>query len=230
MSTSTCKQVRDAAVPPFPLYIRIENARVVVVGAGHVAVRKVESLLEYGADVTVIAPEAAEEISDWAQRGLINLQLRPYEQGDIEGALLVVAATSDRELNTAIYDEACSNNTLVNVVDIPELCNCIVPSILRRGRMQIAVSTDGAAPGVARDVRRELERQFPDWWGSYIDLMAATRALVKERVPEGASARTPLFEALNCAELRERIAAGEQLSAEEAYTFCVTPLLGGENA
>lgn len=213
---------------PYPLFVRLDGARVVVVGAGCVAARKVETLLEYGADVTVVSPESVEEISGWADEGRLCLERRPYARGDLSGALLAVAATSDRAVNEAVFAEAQERSMLVNVVDVPDLCNCIVPSIMRRGRLQVAVSTGGAAPSVAREVRRELERQFPEWWEPYLDLMADVRSLVKERVPGEASVRTPLFEAVGGPELRERVAVGERPSAEDVYAEIVAPLLGGE--
>lgn len=213
---------------PYPLFVRLDGARVVVVGAGCVAARKVETFLEYGADVTVVSPEAVEEIISWADEGRLRLELRPYARGDLSGALIAVAATADRAVNEAVFAEAQERSMLVNVVDVPDLCNCIVPSIMRRGRLQVAVSTGGAAPSVAREVRRDLEQRFPEWWEPYLDVMADARSLVKERVPGAASVRTPLFEALGGDELRERFAAGERPSAEEAYECYVAPLVGGE--
>ena len=210
---------------PYPLFVQLEGARVVVVGAGRVAARKVETLLEHGADVTVVSPDAVEEISGWADEGLLRLERRPYARGDLSGALLVVAATSERAVNEAVFAEAQERAMLVNIVDVPDLCNCIVPSVMRRGRLQVAVSTGGAAPSVAREVRRSLEERFPDWWEPYLDLMADVRALVKERVPGPASARTPLFEAVGGPELRGRVAAGERPSAEDVYTAVVAPLV-----
>lgn len=221
---------KPRAVAPYPLFVRLDGIRVVVVGAGHVAARKVETLLERGAKITVISPDAVEELCQLAREEKISLLVRPYEHGDLQDALLAVAATSNREVNESVYAEARERSILVNVVDVPDLCNCVVPSIVHRGRLQIAVSTNGAAPSVAREVRRALEEQFPAWWEPYLDLMADVRMLVKERVPGDASKRTPIFEALGGDELRNRVAAGERPIAEDVYEQYVTPFLGSENA
>lgn len=218
---------------PYPLFVRLAGRRVVVVGAGGVAARKVETMLAYGADVTVVAPEAVEPIAALARAESIAWERRRYVEGDLAGAALAIVATGDSAVDEAAYREAVAENTLVNVVDVPELCTCIVPSVMRRGQLQVAVSTNGAAPSVAREVRRELEERFPAWWEDYIDLLADVRALVKERVPGPAQARTPLFEAVRAAGLEERFAAGERPDARNVYDAVVVPLVaplaaGGE--
>ena len=215
---------------PYPLYIKLAGQKVVVVGAGAVAARKITSFIECGADVTVIADRPIDEVVQLAETGAIHLESRPYREGDLEGAILAVAATSDHAVNEAISAEAKERTILVNVVDTPGLCNCIVPSVLKRGRLQIAVSTDGAAPCVAQEVREDLEDYFPQWWEPYIDLLAEVRCLVKERVEGPASIRTRIFESLATSDIKTRIAAGEDLDAESVYQGYVVPLIGGEDA
>lgn len=139
--------------------------------------------------------------------------------------MLVVCATGERESSEAVYAEAHSTGTPVNVVDIPDLCTAIVPSTLQRGRLQIAVSTGGASPSTAREIRESLENVLPSWWGPYLDALADLRAMVKERVPGPASVREPLYEALRESDLRERVATGEMPDAEELYARVVEPLV-----
>ncbi len=217
----------EGAKPPYPLFIHLDGERVVVVGAGAVAQRKIETLLEYGARVTAIAPEATERIRSFAEAGDIALIERPYEEGDLEGVLLAVVATSSQSVNEQVFEEASRLHILVNVVDVPPLCNCIVPSIMRRGQLQIAVSTVGAAPSVAREIRRSLESQFPAYWEDYIELLGQVRSLVKQRVPGEASVRTPLFEAVGSAGIEHRLAAGEKITAQQVYDEVVAPLVEG---
>ncbi|NPD31894.1 bifunctional precorrin-2 dehydrogenase/sirohydrochlorin ferrochelatase [Eggerthellaceae bacterium zg-997] len=215
----------EGRTPPYPLFIYLDGQPVLVVGAGEVAERKIATLLDYGARVRVVAPEATERVRAWGCEGAVSLDLRPFASGDCRDALLVVAATSNEEVNRAVHAEASAQRTLVNVVDVPALCTCIVPSIMRRGQLQVAVSTAGAAPSVARRIRASLERQYPDYWERYIDLLGEVRLLVKERVPGEAARRTPLFEALGAAGIEGRLAAGERLSAEDVYREVVEPVI-----
>lgn len=213
---------------PYPLFLCLEGESVVVVGGGSVAERKVESLLRHGAAVTVVAPELTDALGALARQERITWLPRPYEQGDTQGALLVVCATDDTPVNEAVYAEAKSRCQLVNIVDVPDLCNAIVPSVLRRGRLQIAVSTGGASPSAARDIRRTLEREFPDYWEDYLDMMAELRCLIKDRVDGSMELRAPLYEAVQSSDLLDRFAAGERPDAEEAYRTLVEPLLEGD--
>lgn len=212
----------------FPLFVRLDGERVVVVGAGDVAARKVGDLVAHGARVTVVAPEACDVIRELASAGTISWMQRSYRLGDLAGSLLCVVATNDRSVNEAAFEEASASSILVNVVDVPELCTCIVPSVLKRGRLQIAVSTGGAAPAVARNIRHRLEEEFPDWWEDYLDLMAEVRTIVKQRVPGPSHMRTPLYEALASSGLENRMAAGERPCAQAVYNDVVAPLLGGD--
>lgn len=215
----------DATAPPYPLFIYLEGQPVAVIGAGRVAERKVATLLERGAHVTVTAPEATEVLQQWAQAGRIVWRQRCYREGDLAGALLVFSATDDRAVNQAVYEEACRRIQLVNVTDSPDYCNAIVPSILRRGRLQIAVSTQGAAPELARDIRLGLEEEFPAWWEPYLDVMAEVRLLIKARVPGPSSTRAPLYAAVAESALKDRIKVGDRPSAEDVYARVVAPLL-----
>lgn len=210
----------------YPLFVRLEGARVVVVGAGQVAERKIETLLSYGARVDVVSPQATGAVRAWASQGALTWRRRAYEEGDLEGARLVVGATGDRAVDEAVHAEACARNALVNIVDIPDLCTAIVPAIVRRGPLQIAVSTSGAAPSVARDVRRDLEERYPAHWAAYVELLGEVRDLVQARVPGSAEDRRPLYEAATRTDLLARLERGERPSAEDVYAETVAPLLG----
>ena len=216
-----------ACPPPSPLFVYLDGARVVVVGAGDVAERKIATLLEYGADVIVVAPEATPQVEQWAADGAIAFERRSYAHGDLEGALLVIGATNVRSVNEAVYAEASERSMLVNIVDVPDLCNTIIPSVLRRGNLQIAVSTAGSAPSVARDIRRSLEEQYSQAWEGYIDLLGEVRGLIKQRITGPASARMPIYEMLGSSDLLERLEAGERLGAEEVYDGYVVPFCEG---
>lgn len=212
-------------VAPFAMFVDLQDEPIAVIGAGSVAARKIRTLVDHGARVSVVAPAAANDVRALADAGHIIWTRRCYESGDLQGFSLAFVATDDRQANEAAYAEARSLHIPVNVVDVPELCTFVVPSVMKRGQLQVAVSTNGAAPSVAREIRRDLEARFPAWWGEYIDLLGEVRALVKARVPGDASVRAPLFEALGASGIEARVAAGEQLSAEAVYVEVVVPLL-----
>ncbi|MBI4286612.1 MAG: bifunctional precorrin-2 dehydrogenase/sirohydrochlorin ferrochelatase [Chloroflexi bacterium] len=144
----------------YPMFLKIEGKRCVVVGGGEVAQRKVHILLEFGAAVTVISPELDAGLKEMAQAGQIQAMLRPYQPGDLKGAFVGVVATDDRALNHAVSEEARREGVLVNVVDDAGLSDFIVPAYLRRGDVTIAVSTSGRSPALARKIRACLEKEF----------------------------------------------------------------------
>lgn len=197
----------------------------VVVGAGSVASRKVDTLLEYGAKVRVVAPVACEHIEALNAEGLIAWEARPYMEGDLAGARLAICACGVEAVDQAVAREAAACNCPLNVVDVPELCTFIVPAVLQRGPLQIAVSTSGTSPLAARDIKRHLSNEYDEHWGSYLTLMGEVRGLVMARVPEGSDARKPLFELLAKSDLEQRMAHGENPTAEEVYESYVAPAL-----
>jgi len=211
--------------PKYPLFVDIDGAGATVIGAGQVAERKIETLLHYGARVRVISLSATPGIKQLAQEGKVDLSLRAYRPGDLKDAFLVICATDDREVNERVFKEAQSLNILVNVVDVPELCNFYVPSIVKRGPLQIAISTSGAAPTVAKRLRKELSEHYGPEWGTYVSLLGEVRSLVLARVPGGEEEHKPLFTALAKSDLYDHIASGELFSADQAYDTYIVPLL-----
>ena len=201
----------------YPVYLDLHGRRSVVVGGGGVGERKVQTLLEYGATVEVISPEVTDLLAQFAEEGVIVWHRRPYVPGDLEGAFLVICATDSNEVNRAVFAEGESRGIMVNIVDVPELCNFIVPSIVRRGPLQIAISTGGAAPLVAKGIRKELQGRYGDEWGAYLKLMAEVRCLVIDRVPGGEPVRKPIFSAIAGSDLFERVASGDVPTAEEVF-------------
>lgn len=144
----------------FPIFLKLEGQRCLVVGAGDVAESKIAGLLEAAAKVRVVAPEATPLVQSWAAAGQIEWLARPCEPSDLDGMFLVVAATFSTELHEQIHAEAQRRGVLCNVVDVPELCDFYYPAVARRGALQIAVSTSGQSPALAQRLRKELEEQF----------------------------------------------------------------------
>lgn len=215
----------DYAKRYYPVFLDLNGRRCVVVGAGGVGERKIETLLDYGAAVDVISPETSDTVAKWADEGRLTWQRRGYVDGDLEGAFLAICATDDPETNKAVFAEGERRGIMVNIVDVPELCNFIVPSIVRRGPLQIAISTAGSAPVVAKRLRRRFEDEYGEEWGEYVALLGEIRALVMERIPGGEPVRKPIFTSLVDSDLFERIVAGEELDAEDVYREIVEPLL-----
>jgi len=149
----------------------LEGRRCVVVGGGEVANRKARKLLQARAEVVVISPEVRPGLESVA----VELSRRPYEDGDLEGAYLAFAATDSREVNAAVAREANAKNIPVNVADRPSEGSFAVPSVLRRGRMQVAVSTGGASPSLARSIKDELEGVFGAEWAGLVEELAIAR-------------------------------------------------------
>jgi precorrin-2 dehydrogenase/sirohydrochlorin ferrochelatase len=151
----------------FPIFLKLTGRRCVVVGAGHLAESKIASLRAADAAVTVIAPQASASIAEQAAAGELTLHSRPYRQGDLAGAFLVVAATNAPAVNRAVFAEATATGVLCNAVDDPPFCDFYFPSVVRRGDLQIAISTAGNSPALAQQLRKDLNEQLPlnlgDW-------------------------------------------------------------------
>jgi precorrin-2 dehydrogenase / sirohydrochlorin ferrochelatase len=162
----------------FPMFFKLNGKQVVVVGAGTIGESKVAGLLETGARIRVIAPEASGQVRDWARRGTVELELRPFVAADLEGAFLAVVATSSRTLNERVYREAQKRGVLCNVVDVPDLCDFFYPSVVRRGDLQIAVSTAGQSPSLAQKIRQQLEKQFGPGYAEWVAQLGETRRLI----------------------------------------------------
>src|SRR5258708_28781422 len=164
LRTGICDQSCGQGMLATPCYIaclKLTNRRCVVVGGGEIGLGKVEGLLGCDGDVTLIAPEAEAALQEYAREGSIRWEQRPYGgAADLEGVFMVIAATNDTDVNIAVYDDAERRAMLVNVVDVPPLCNFILPAIVRTGPLAIAISTAGASPALAKRIKREVEGQF----------------------------------------------------------------------
>ena len=216
--------------PGYPLFMPLEDRPVVVIGGGTVAERKVETLLGYGARVTIVSPEATPALQELARSGRIVWLERTYRQGDLSGNLLAICAVGVDEVNRAVHAEAHACCCAVNVVDVPEYCDFIVPAIVRRGPLQIAISTSGASPVTARTIKEELSRTYDEHWETYVTLLgqARTRIMADAGSYGGEKERCALFSRLAKSDILDRILAGEELSVDHIMERYVTA--GGEDA
>ena len=202
----------------FPIVLEMNGRRCLVVGGGAVAERKTASLLEAGAEVTVISPEVTAAISGWSKNNSIQLKVRPYQTGDLAGYQLVFVATDDTGVNDRVYQEGKRCGVWVNAADDPAHCDFILPSVLRRGDLTVAVSTGGASPAATRAIREELEAHLTEDFAQLVQVAAEVRRELKEK--SFSVAANAWNEALN-GEFRRLIRAGKP---EQAKEFLLTML------
>lgn len=165
----------------YPIFLNISGKRCVVVGGGQVALRKVRMLLEYGASVEVISHELCSELNKLEKSKIITVLPRTYLVGDLQDAVIAIAATNNKNTNLEVVKEAQSKAILVNVVDEPDSSDFIVPSYIRRGDVTIAISTAGRSPALARKIRTRLEKDIGDEYASLVHLINEVRAGVKQQ-------------------------------------------------
>lgn len=171
----------------FPAFLKLTGRRCVVAGAGRVAEEKIESLLLCGANVWVVAPKATARIRALAREKTIQLRTRPFRSTDLDGAFLVVAATSSPELHAKIFKETRRRGLLCNVVDDPEHCDFYYGAVLRRGALQIAISTEGQSPALAQRLKKKLARAFGPEYESWLREIGTRRKelFADEKLPPG---------------------------------------------
>lgn len=184
----------------YPVFLQVHGRRCLVVGGGDVAARKAASLVECAASVHVVSPRLSPELAALANAGTIAVSQRPYEPADTVGAGLVIAATDNADVNRQVALDCRENNIPVNVVDAPELCDFIVPAVIRRGPLTIAVSTAGTLPAMAKKIRETLENEFDQAYGELLEALGAARTRVLRDVPDAAR-RKQIFSRLAAEDL-----------------------------
>jgi siroheme synthase-like protein len=160
------------------MFMKLAGKRCLVVGAGKVGESKIGGIIDTGASIHVVALAASAQVREWAGAGKIELELRAFAERDLDGKFLAVAATASNRLNELIYREAQRRGVLCNVVDVPESCDFFYPAVVRRGDLQIAISTAGKSPSLAQKLRRQLERQFGPEYAAWVEQFGETRRLI----------------------------------------------------
>ena len=160
----------------FPMFVKLEARSCLVVGGGAMAESKVESLLAAGARVTVVAARVTAAVAELARLSSIVWSPREFEISDLDGVFLVIAATSDDRVNELVFREADRRNILCNAVDQPPRCHFYFPAVLRRGALQIAISTAGLSPALAQRIRKELEAEFGPEYEEWLERLGRVRA------------------------------------------------------
>jgi precorrin-2 dehydrogenase/sirohydrochlorin ferrochelatase len=178
----------------FPIFLKLQDRPCLVIGAGEIAESKIHSLLTAGARVTVVSPEAKPDLVALADEGRFTWHRRAYVESDLDGVFLVVAATDEMEVNASVYQDAESRNILCNAVDDPPNCDFYFPSVVRRDKLQIAISTAGESPALAQQLRKEIDEQLPNDLGPWLDDLGELRREVLATLPAGESRKLLLHE------------------------------------
>ncbi len=162
----------------FPMFMKLTGKQCLVVGAGRVGEPKIGGLIDTGARIHVVAIAASGAVREWADAGKVELELRAFSASDLDGKFLAVLATASSSLNELVYREAQQRGVLCNVVDVPEYCDFFYPAVVRRGDLQIAISTAGQSPSLAQKIRQQLEQQFGIGYAAWVEQLGGTRRLI----------------------------------------------------
>ncbi len=165
----------------YPVFLNLTDRRCVIIGGGQIAEGKITKLLDSGAKISVISPDATQAIQAMAERGDIEFASRKYQAGDLNGAFLAIAATNDRAVNQEIFEEAEKLGILLNVVDDPPRCSFIAPSIVQRGPVTVAISTGGTSPALARKLRETLDGSSALGWADATSVVSKARQIIKDK-------------------------------------------------
>jgi precorrin-2 dehydrogenase/sirohydrochlorin ferrochelatase len=216
----------------FPVLLDVSGRLVVVVGSSRSAVRTATRMASYGADVVVISPDISEQLLELEASGVLTTEPRGYVRGDLMRAFVAVCASGSPEIDAAVREEATTLGILVTVLDDADASTFTVPSVVQRGPLQIAISTGGIAPAVARRVRREIASVYGPEWGVYVALLGAVRARAIDRFGVGDDGLGPLFDSIAASDLLERVRAGEDPSADdvlEEHAIAMEPEAEGDD-
>jgi uroporphyrin-III C-methyltransferase / precorrin-2 dehydrogenase / sirohydrochlorin ferrochelatase len=203
-----------------PLFVDLRGRPCLLVGGGEVAHRKLTLLLRAGAAVTIVAPEIGAKVAALAGEHGATLHSRPFRAGDVAGRLLVIAATDDAGVNRQVFDAATAAHTLVNSVDRPDLSSVIFPAIVDRDPVLVAVSTGGASPTLARQVRGWIEARLPPRLGALAEFVGARRPLVRKRVA-GVPARQRFWQRILSGSVAEAVYRGDEDAAQAAFDIAL---------
>ena len=175
--------MREKKFPYYPIFLDIEDRDVVIIGGGPVCERKAETMMRYGARVTVVSPDFTSAIESWAAAGKLKIRRKQYDAGDLDGASIVIASTDDETINTRIADDCRQRRIPVNVVDVTHLCEFIVPAIVEQGSIQLAVSTGGKSPALARTLKEDLQKFVGPEYAEVNDILGTLRPSAKKVLP-----------------------------------------------
>ena len=198
----------------YPIFVDITNKRTLVIGGGRIAERKVRSLLRCHAEVKVVSPALTTGLKQLVQSKRITYKAKHFTPGDLKGIRLVICATNTRKTNRKASEESEKRGLLCNVVDVPELCNFIVPSTIRRGDLHVAISTGGSSPALAKKIRQELEQILGPEYTEFINLLKQLRIRIGKEI-RGQEKRARIYEEFIDSDIRRFLGEGKKEKALE---------------
>ncbi|PYQ29218.1 MAG: siroheme synthase [Acidobacteria bacterium] len=201
--------------PYYPIYLDIEDHAVLIIGGGNVCARKAETMMKYGARVTIVSPEFTGEIEAWARDGQLALKRKRYDASDLEGATIVIASTDDTSVNEQIAADCRARRIPVNVVDVTPLCEFIVPAIIDKGSVHIAISTGGKSPALARTLKEDLQRLIGPEYAEVNDLLGTLRDSAKRVLPTDVD-RKHFFDGIIARGILEMLREGRRADVRDA--------------
>jgi precorrin-2 dehydrogenase/sirohydrochlorin ferrochelatase len=201
--------------PYYPIYLDIEDRDVLIIGGGNVCARKAETMMKYGARVTVLSPECTDEIEGWASKNMLEIRRKTYEEADLNGASIVIASTDDPCINARIARDCRRRKIPVNVVDVTHLCEFIVPAIVERGSIQIAVSTGGKSPALARTLKEDLQKFVGPEYDEVNRMLGTLRKAAKKTLPTDVD-RKRFFDGIIAQGVLDMLRGGRRREAFEA--------------
>ena len=199
----------------YPVFLDLRNRLAIVIGGGSVGERKARALLKHGADVAVITPDPTPGLIEAETDGLLTIERRAYERGDLTGAFVAICVEPADDVRRAVFAEAEERGCLVSAVDAPDSSNFSTPSVVRRGVLQIAISTAGLAPAIAKQIRARLQEEYGEEWAAYVSLLGELRGLLVQRMPT--ADHRAILESAAASDLLDRIRDGHAPDAEALF-------------
>jgi siroheme synthase-like protein len=215
--------VRRAGLGGYPVNLLVAGRRCVVVGAGRIATRKIEALLDAGAEVHVVAPEVSDPVREWADAGRITVAARAFDADDLDGAWLATAATPLPLVNRAVFEAGEARRVWVNAADDPDHCSFTLTSVVRRGDLVITIGTGGRSPALAAHLKRQLGEQIGPEYGTLLDLLSEAREAMRA---EGRSSEDADWQRALDSGMLELIRTGRVTEAKELLETCLSSSSG----
>jgi siroheme synthase-like protein len=203
--------------PHYPVFLNLTDKAVLLVGGGEVAFRKARALKESGCMLTVVAKEFAGPFTLWLEDQGIERQRRAYRAGEAGDYFLVISATDDEQVNRRVFEDASRAERLVNVVDQPLLCNILIPSVVQRGSLRVAISTAGKCPALARHLRLDLEKHLPEHYGPLLEQLSVIRTHLKRTIASPSDRKQILEKVLTSAAVA-RFLSGDDVLLKRMVT------------